>query len=107
MRYCVLLLLGGLLGAVYGCGSAGPVVDSLSNNTSGDQVKGAKLSELKREVPAEPPATEALTPEAAAPSVEEAKPAEAPVVESAPLPEEYYYTSAKHLCLKSMYFTTG
>ncbi len=44
MRYCVLLLLGGLLGAVYGCGSAGPVVDSLSNNTSGDQVKGAKLS---------------------------------------------------------------
>lgn len=43
MRYCVFLLLGGLLGAVYGCGSAGSVIDSLSNNTSGDMVRGVKL----------------------------------------------------------------
>lgn len=43
MRYCVFLLLGGLLGAVYGCSSAGSVIDSLSNNTSGDMVRGVKL----------------------------------------------------------------
>lgn len=43
MKYCALLVLAGLLGAVYGCGSAGSVIDSLSNNTSGDMVRGVKL----------------------------------------------------------------
>ena len=78
MRYCLFLLLGGLFGVVYGCGSAGSVIDSLSNNTSGDQVKGAKLSELKIEVPAEPPQ-------------DEAKPASAPP--SAPAEEVISYAA--------------
>lgn len=44
MRYCVFLLLGGLLSVVYGCGSTvETVIDSLSNNTSGDMIRGVKL----------------------------------------------------------------
>lgn len=43
MKYCAFIILGGLLGLLYGCGSAGSVIDSLSNNTSGDMVRGVKL----------------------------------------------------------------
>lgn len=44
MRYCVLLILAGLMSVIYGCGSTvETVIDSLSNNTSGDMVRGVKL----------------------------------------------------------------
>jgi hypothetical protein len=43
MKYCAFIILGGLLGLLYGCGTAGSVIDSLSNNTSGDVIRGVKL----------------------------------------------------------------
>ena len=41
MRYCVFLILIGLMGLLYGCASS---IDALSNNTSGDMVRGVKLN---------------------------------------------------------------
>ena len=43
MKNYAFIILGGLLGLLYGCGSAGSVIDSLSNNSSGDMVRGVKL----------------------------------------------------------------
>lgn len=44
MRYCAFLILAGLMSVIYGCGSTvETVIDSLSNNTSGDMVRGVKL----------------------------------------------------------------
>lgn len=40
MKYFVFLILACLMGGVYGCAST---IDALSNNTSGDMVRGVKL----------------------------------------------------------------
>lgn len=40
MKYCAFIILGGLLGLLYGCASH---IDALSNNTSGDMIRGVKL----------------------------------------------------------------
>ncbi len=40
MKYYILIILAGLIGALYGCSST---IDSLSNNTSGDMLRGVKL----------------------------------------------------------------
>lgn len=40
MKYCVILFLTVIVGALYGCAST---IDSLSNNTSGDMIRGVKL----------------------------------------------------------------
>lgn len=43
MKRYLFLMLAGLFGISCGCGTAGSVIDSLSNNTSGDVVRGVKL----------------------------------------------------------------
>ncbi|MFQ5965098.1 MAG: hypothetical protein ACE5KZ_12545 [Candidatus Scalinduaceae bacterium] len=40
MKYYVLIILAGLIGLLYGCAST---IDALSNNTSGDMLRGVKL----------------------------------------------------------------
>lgn len=40
MKYCAFIILGVLLGLLYGCASH---IDALSNNTSGDMIRGVKL----------------------------------------------------------------
>lgn len=40
MKYCVTLILAVMAGLLYGCAST---IDSLSNNTSGDMIRGVKL----------------------------------------------------------------
>ncbi len=40
MKYYVILILAVIVGALYGCAST---IDSLSNNTSGDMIRGVKL----------------------------------------------------------------
>src|SRR3989338_6142328 len=43
MKGYLFLILAGLFGISCGCGTAGSVIDSLSNNSSGDMVRGVKL----------------------------------------------------------------
>lgn len=43
MKRYLFLILAGLFGISCGCGTTGSVIDSLSNNSSGDTVRGVKL----------------------------------------------------------------